>query len=83
MGGSLYRWTRVRTLVLTFIIIVFLVYILDAIWLHPRTETAMLERHMNAANNAATPPPPPVSPKSSFDWSAVKFKYPPQTPLTP
>ncbi|GJC78840.1 mannosyl-oligosaccharide 1,2-alpha-mannosidase MNS1 [Colletotrichum liriopes] len=77
--GTLYRWTRVRSLVFAIITMVCLVYIIDTVWLHPRTETAMLERYMNLENIA----PPPVSSKSSFDWSAVDLKYPPQTPLTP
>ncbi|GKT50860.1 mannosyl-oligosaccharide 1,2-alpha-mannosidase MNS1 [Colletotrichum spaethianum] len=77
--GALYRWTRVRSLALALVTIVCLVYILDTVWLHPRTETAMLERYMNLEDVA----PPPVTSKSSFDWSAVNFKYPPQTPLTP
>ncbi|OHX01194.1 glycoside hydrolase family 47 protein [Colletotrichum incanum] len=77
--GTSYRWMRVRSLVLTLITMACLIYIIDTLWLHPRTETAMLERYMNLENIAS----PPVSSKSSFDWSAVDFKYPPQTPLTP
>ncbi|KAK1622190.1 family 47 glycosyl hydrolase [Colletotrichum phormii] len=78
MGRTSYRWTRVRSLVLTLITITCVIYILDTTWLHPRTETAMLERFMNKESFAQQPP----TPKSSFDWSAVDLKYPPQDPLT-
>ncbi|KXH63638.1 glycosyl hydrolase family 47 [Colletotrichum nymphaeae SA-01] len=78
MGRTSYRWTRVRSTVLTLITITCVIYILDTTWLHPRTETAMLERFMNTESLVRQP----ATPKSSFDWSAVDLKYPPQDPLT-
>ncbi|KAK2059530.1 family 47 glycosyl hydrolase [Colletotrichum caudatum] len=77
MASFLHRWTRVRSLVLSVFTVVCFIYIIDTVWLHPRTESAMLEKYMNIDNV----PPPPVQPKSAFDWSAVPVKYPPPTPL--
>ncbi|KAK2040398.1 family 47 glycosyl hydrolase [Colletotrichum somersetense] len=77
MASFLHRWTRVRSLVLSVLTVVCLIYIIDTVWIHPRTESAMLEKYMNIDNV----PPPPVQSKSAFDWSAVPVKYPPPTPL--
>ncbi|KAK2001894.1 family 47 glycosyl hydrolase [Colletotrichum falcatum] len=79
MSSLLHRWTRVRSLVLGLLTVVSFIYILDAVWLRPRTESAMLDRYMNVDDV----PPAPVPPKPAFDWSTVPVKYPPPTPLTP
>ncbi|KAK1967012.1 family 47 glycosyl hydrolase [Colletotrichum sublineola] len=77
MASFLHRWTRVRSLILSLVTVVCLIYIVDTVWLHPRTESSMLEKYMNLDNVT----PPPVPPKPAFDWSAVPVKYPPPTPL--
>ncbi|KAF6810092.1 glycosyl hydrolase family 47 protein [Colletotrichum sojae] len=75
---STYRWTRVRTLAMGLLLGFTMVYYFWTASSGP--ESAMLERFMNAPVASR---PPPAATKASFDWSAVKYKYPPQAPLTP
>ncbi|TDZ19849.1 Mannosyl-oligosaccharide 1,2-alpha-mannosidase MNS1 [Colletotrichum orbiculare MAFF 240422] len=73
-----YRWARVRTLIMAAILggtMLYYFYSNNA----ANSESAILDQYMNRQNVR----PPPSTPKSSFDWSSVEYKYPPQKPLTP